>query len=394
MRHARYATLLLGAVFSVPAALPAFADVEVGEVESRLKTMFTSQGVVAEWTGITEDGEDFTVSGLSVTLPGDTAKLPLGDFELTGVEELDNGDYRVDEITIPAFKTSKDGLDVSLSEIVVTGALLNAADSTDPLAGTLVPEKLSLASMNVGAAGKTLFALTNLAYDIKRSNDGKDMAYVAKAERFSGDFSSIADPNAIGVLAALQLVKIDGNLVTAGNLSLDSGLLSMSQFDIAVDNAGKIGMTLDAGGYTADFLKATRELNKSLAGSTPEQQQAQGIAALGLMQQLTLNKMTLRYDDASFAMRALEFAAATQNARAADLPATAQFMLPMALAAYVPAELLQVITAEVVKFLKDPKSIQISIAPAQPIPFALLGQAAGDPKALIQQLGLSVTANQ
>lgn len=394
MRLPRYAALMLGAAMTVPVALPAFADVEVGEVESRLKTLFVNQGIGAEWDEITEEDGDFTVSGLKVSLPGETDKLDLGDLDLVGVEELDNGDYQVDEITLPAFKTSAEGLDFAMSDIVINGALLTAADSTDPLAGTLIPEKMTLADMNVSAGGKTLFALTNLAYDIQRSNDGKDMAYTAKADRFSSDLSGVGDPSTIGILTALQLVKIDGNLVTSGNWSLDSGLLSMKQFDIAVDNAGKIGMTMDAGGYTTDFLKAARELNKTMVNATPEQQQAQGVAALGLMQQLTLNGMSFRYDDSSFAMRAMEVFAATQSARAADLPGTAQFLLPPVVAPYVSAEVAQAITAEVVKFLREPKNIEIRIAPAQPIPFAMLGQAAGDPKALIEQLGLTVKSNQ
>lgn len=177
-------------------------------------------------------------------------------------------------------------------------------------------------------------------------------------------------------------------------MSLKSGRSNLEQFDVTFDNQGEIGLTADIGGYTQEFFKAMEQIQKNAAGATPEKTQAQALATLGLMQQLTIANATLRYDDASFAMRALEIAAATQNARASDLPGTAQMLLPMLLPQYLPPEMVQQVTAEAVEFLRDPKNIEIQLNPPKPAPLMLLLGAKDDPKTLVEVFGLTINANQ
>ena len=57
-------------------------------------------------------------------------------------------------------------------------------------------------------------------------------------------------------------------------------------------------------------------------------------------------------------------------------------------------QLSQMVTAALSQFLDNPQSLTIRAAPAQPVPFSmLLAAGMASPDALVQQLNLSVTAN-
>ncbi len=76
----------------------------------------------------------------------------------------------------------------------------------------------------------------------------------------------------------------------AGSWQPTDGRMALSQYDISVENAGTIGMTFDFGGYTPDFIKSMQEMQKQMAAQPDgADSSAQGMAMLGLMQQLTLH---------------------------------------------------------------------------------------------------------
>jgi len=372
----------------------AFAEVTAEEIGNRLNQTLQGQDFKLIWDSIEGSGSDYTLKGVKVANEAVPQGVALGDVQLSNVTELDGGDYRVGDMTLPNWQFEQAGMTIAMNGMRVGGLPLVAPGSSDPLAGYLIGESMQMKAVTISSGGKNLFLMSNVNASSERSNEGRDLAYVTTAEQFSSDLSGIESPSTKAMLEALQLLKIDGRMSTRGTWSLESGIAEIQQFDIDVANQGKISLATKIGGYTEEFLKSMRELQKNAANATPEQQQAQGMAALGLLQQLTLGSASVRYDDATFAMRALEVAAATQNARAADLPATAQMLAPMMLGQYLPDDMVQPVTAELVKFLKDPKNFEIKIAPAQPLPMMMLGGVAIDPKSTIKALNLTVTANQ
>ena len=59
-------------------------------------------------------------------------------------------------------------------------------------------------------------------------------------------------------------------------------------------------MTFDLGGYTPDFIKSMQDMQKQMAAQPAgADNSAQGMAMLGLMQQLTFNRASIRFDDDS-----------------------------------------------------------------------------------------------
>lgn len=221
------------------------------------------------------------------------------------------------------------------------------------------------------------------------------MEFTGSAEKFTVDLSTIEDPKTKAIVDGLGYQTISGYFETTGTWQPSDGRVVLSQSDISVENAGTLGMTFDFGGYTPAFLTSLQDLQKKFANK-PEgaDNSAEGLAMLGLMQQLTFHGASLRFDDNSLTSKVLEFAAKQQGVKPADIANQAKAIVPFLTAQLNNPELSGQITAAVNTFLDDPQSIEITAEPASPVPFALI--AAGgmsDPVELPKMLGVTVNAN-
>jgi hypothetical protein len=182
----------------------------------------------------------------------------------------------------------------------------------------------------------------------------------------------------------------------AGTWSPVDGRLAMTQNEITIDEAGTLGISIDLGGYTTEFMTAVRDLSRQMAaaeGGTGND--AQGLAMLGLMQQLSLNGLEIAFEDDSLTGKVLQFMADQQGIRPQDVANQAKALLPLAMGQLnVPGFTMQA-TQAVSEFLDDPQSIRIAAEPAQPVPFALIAAGAmASPQAALDQMGVVVEANQ
>jgi hypothetical protein len=121
---------------------------------------------------------------------------------------------------------------------------------------------------------------------------------------------------------------------------------------------------------------------------------AQGLAALGLLQQLTFHSAAISVDDDSLTGRVLAYVARNQGMKPADIANQAKAVLPFLLLQLNNPELTAQATQAVSAFLDDPKNLTVSARPAQPVPFAMLmATAMMAPADLTRSLGLTVSAN-
>ena len=120
------------------------------------------------------------------------------------------------------------------------------------------------------------------------------------------------------MIEALGYQHINGYFEMAGSWQPTDGRMGLTQYDISVENAGTLGMTFDLGGYTPDFVKSIQEMQKKMAAQPAgADNSAQGLAMLGLMQQLTFNGASIRFDDDSLTGKVLEFVAKQQGQKPA-----------------------------------------------------------------------------
>lgn len=390
MRLQSFGFIALAAAFGLPGGAQA---VEPDQLGARIKTLFAAQGVDIAWATATADGSSVVFNGVTAATGGES--IPIGVITLADVSEEDDGDYLVGTLDMPSYAYSSEGIDFSVTGVEVTGLLLPSATTTDPLAGNGIFETLDVAKVSASKDGKTAFELQGLTYEIERGDDGQSLTFTGAAERFSADMAAAGDPQSLAMATALGLANPTGSFETSGSFSQADGTATVDQLDFTIDNAGTLGLTLDLSGYTPQLLKAMQELQKNQATMTDEQKAAQGLAYLGLMQQLNFNSASIRYDDNQLAERALNLAGGMQNMKRADFSSMARMLIPSMLGEYVSPEFAAKVTEEVVKFVDAPKSLEIRAAPANPVPFAMIGAGAVmAPKSLPDTLGLTVVANE
>jgi hypothetical protein len=384
---------LTALLFALP--LSAADAVEANAVADRLKAVLTNQGMDVTWSGVSENGSQIVLEGTTVKFADAPDPAPIGNVTLDGVTE-ENGGYKIGKVALPAYALAEGGMNFEVSGAEFSGLTLPAEGASDPLASILMYEKANLASVSIRQGDKQLFSMKDLHVDVTPPKDGAALEFSGAAENFTADLSAVEDANARKVIEALGYGALDGNLQMAGTWQPSDGRLDLSEFDISVGNAGTLGMTLSLGGYTPDFVKALQDMRKKMADKPKgANDSAEGLAMLGLMQQLTFHEASIRFDDDSLTGKVLDYVAKEQGSKPADIANQVKAIVPFLLAQLNNPELMKNATEAVTKFLDDPQSIEIKAAPENPVPFALI-MAGGmaSPQDLPKALGVSVVANE
>jgi hypothetical protein len=364
-------------------------------VADRLKAALAVQGVDITWTGVTGDNSSMVLQGVSVKPAAEKEALPIGDVKLEGVTEA-NGGFDIATISTSAFEHSKDGVTLNLTPFVIHDANIPAEGATGPLGSMMIYKSAELENLTVKVADKTAFSVDGVAVQITPPADGKAMEFSATTEKFNADLTLVDDAKSKEAINALGYQNISGNIEIGGTWQPSDGKMDLSKYDISVENAGTLGMTFGLGGYTVDFVKSMQEMQKKMAAQ-PEgaDNSAQGMALLGLLQQLSFNGASVRFDDDSLTGKVLEYVGKQQGMSAKDIANQAKAIVPFGMAQLNNPELTAEVTAAVGKYLDDPKSLEISAEPPAAVPFALImAGAMSNPLDLPKTLGVHVKANE
>ncbi len=389
-----FSKLSLSAFVIMAAATSAWTQ-DANAVADRFKQLMSQQGMELTWTAVNGDASAFTLEGVKLTTAGSPDSIELGNIHMEGVSE-DAGGYRIETVSSDAYTRTHEGATVEISPLKLTGVRLPAPGANGPLANLVFYEAAALSSLNVKIGDKTAFSMQNLNAAVTEPAEGKPMEFSGGLERFTADLTLVEDPQSKATIEALGYQTISGSMELAGSWQPTDGRMGFSQYDITVDDAGTFGMTFDVGGYTPDFIKSLQEMQKQMAAQ-PEgaDNSAQGLAMLGLMQQLTFQTATLRWDDDSLTNRVIDYVAGMQKMKPDDIRNQAKAIVPFMTAQLNNPELSSAITAAVTKFLDDPKSLEITAAPAAPVPFAqIMAAGMANPLDLTKTLSVAVTANE
>ena len=165
-------------------------------------------------------------------------------------------------------------------------------------------------------------------------------------------------------------------------------------FDFA--NVGRLAVAFDLSGYTLDFMKSVQEAMKAVETNPNKEEanQAMGLSMMGLIQQLTFNSASIRFDDATITKRVLDYIGSQQGTTGDQLAQSLKGMVPLMMAQLNVPELQNQVSSAVNTYLDAPKSLTISAEPANPVPFPMIiGAAMGAPNTVPGVLGVKVTAN-
>jgi hypothetical protein len=369
---------------------------DAAAVGARLKSALSRQGTTLSFDKISGDASKMVIEGATISLTPEPAKIALGNITLADIKE-EAGNFVVGSVTLPNYSTTEEGMTLAITGVSITNLRLPPEDTTDPVAGLLMYDTADMQNVSVKVGDKQAFAMDHLHFEVDPPAEGKPMTFSGAADRFSADLSLVNDPNSKKLIEALDLRTANGTFDIAGYWQPSDGRLAIHQYNISVENAGTLGLSFDFGGYTPDFIKSVQELQKAMAAA-PEggDNSTQGLAMLGLMQQLTFHSASIRFDDASLTGKLIDYLAGQQKVKPGDVVNQAKGLLPFLMAQLNDADLTAQVTAAVNAYFDNPKSIEISAEPKNPVPFATImaGAMSQSPKDLVKTLGVSVSANE
>lgn len=375
-----------------------FAGASAQEVEAaaeRLQAYVADQGFKIEWDGIDLDTDGSSGILVGARAGNDEAMAPVGDIRLAGVTRDDKG-YRVERISLAEFSGADDEEEVRFAAqgIELGNVLLPDEDKRDNYGGLLFYETFALDRMALTIAGTDVFTMGDMHFEVTEPDGETPMDFSGAAESFTLDLSLMEDENQLAVMEALGLKQMKGYMEVEGSWNPNDGRLAFSQYDMTVVEAGTLGFTFDLGGYTPSLIASLRELQKQMAENPDSDNSAQGLAILGLLQQMTFHSAEISFADDTLTSKVLDFVAKNQGMQPADIANQAKAVVPFALAQLNNPELTAQASQAVSTFLDDPQSLTVSARPAQPVPFALLmATAMTTPVELTKSLAVTVTAN-
>lgn len=375
-------------------ALGSASAQDANAVTARLKSLLSAQGMDLGWASVSGSGGQIVLEGATIKLGGKPEEVKVGNITLDGVTEA-NGGYTIGKATFPDYNFTDDGLTFSMTGTTIENMSIPAEGSTDPLASFMYYEKADIANMNVKMGDKPVFAMDELHFEMTPPTGGQTMTFSGGSQKMTADLTGVTDPNSKQMIDGLGYQNISGGIQVAGSWNPTDGKMSFTQYDMKVDNAGTLGMTFDIGGYTPAFMKSLQDLQKKMAEKPAgADDSAQGMAMLGLLQQLFFNSAQVKFTDDSLTTKVLEYTAKQQGVAPADLANQAKAIVPFMLAQLNNPELTAQASAAIAAFLDSPKSLTVSANPAAPVPFAaLMAGGMGNPTELPKLLGVTVSAN-
>ncbi|WP_367715012.1 hypothetical protein AB2N04_13905 [Nitratireductor sp. GISD-1A_MAKvit] len=386
-------SLSLAALLSATALQPAWAW-EAEEVAARYQFLLGQQGLTAEWSGVRRDGDSVVLENASFGVVDIDEKIDLGDFLLQNVSETDST-FEIGRIALDSFEQTREDFEVKLTGLSVEGLVLPKEGEDMPYGGMMQYRHLSLDKVQVNKSETPVFTLDTLRADTTLGSGGDKVSFTGAAERFWIDVATLAESEeARSQLREYNYEELSGRVDMDGSWTLDDGRLKITRYDAKIDNAGTLAFAVDVSGYTPEFIQTLQDMQKTMASGSEKQKQAQSLAMLGLMQQLNLHGMSIRFTDASLTGKLIAYVADKQGIKPQDVAHQAKAIVPLLVGQYLGPDLTQSLSRALNTYIDNPRNLTISVEPEDPMPFAVIfGTAMGSPDALAEEVGLTISAN-
>jgi hypothetical protein len=344
-------------------------------------------------TSAEAQGSNVVLKGLTFSAPESTDVQQIGDLTLNNVSESADG-FLIGEISAPAKAYPvKDGT-WNFGGASVKNIALPAAGNTDPAKQIMLYETAEMgASKFTTTEGKDFITFAG-AKATMSNPDGQKLAFDMAAPEIKINTAAIPnnDPQFTAAMDSLGLTNIEMQVLAKGSWSLTDGRIAITEETFAIKNAGKLNFTADISGYTPQLAASLRDMITASAGKSDAEM---GAKMMGLVGQITLNGVSLRFDDESIAGKALDFIAKQSGQPKEALVAQAKGMAPLMLMQLQDPDFSVATTNAISAFLDNPKNLEIKIAPAAPVPVSqIIASGMAAPATLVKQLGLQVVANQ
>lgn len=400
MNRQRLIGLLLAGASFTALAQSAYA-LDGQDIVTNFNKLTSANGATLSIEGSEVDGDTVTLTGAKLTLssattqePNDTV-LPIGDVTLEGVTE-EEGDYSIEKASFADIDVKEKDGGVTAKDIYLEGVYLPANPEPGSLDSVLIAQTFHVGAVAVTDKGKQVASLDEFTTSYTLSDDESKVDLEAAVTGIKIDAASAPDPKTQEAVKALGLETIAGDFTMKADWTLADGKMNLTEYALDLENVGRLNITFSLSGYTLDFVKSLQEALKASEANPNKEagQQALGMAMLGLMQQLSYNGASIRFDDAGITAKALDYAGKQQGVDGKQFAQSLKGMAPMMLAQLNIPDLQAQISSALNAYLDNPKSIEVSATPAQPLPVPqIMGAAMGNPADLAKTLNVQVKAN-
>lgn len=375
-------------------APPALAfDATGSDVADRfLEIVEAGNATVSGYDGVTQSGETVTISGLRTSIDEGSAKsrLTIRETTISGGLLTDDGGLSAASLSMGGVNIENldedEDVTVSAESIVISDPVLaspaavKASNGADAITPTY--SRAELTNIVIDAKDDGRVPVSRVVAVIDAMDDGLPTSGSISVEGIEITADSLDDEEQ-KALSDLGYESLTLSIQMEADWKPDTGALAIDRLTLSGENAGTLNAALRINGLTREVLEQL-----DAAQDNPEQ-------AMGLMQGLLVESVSLRIENDSIVDRVLENqakeAGATREVFVEQLTGALPFMLSMLNNAEFQAKVAGAATA----FLKDPKSLSASAMPAAPVPFAqILGTAMMAPQSLPDILGVTITANQ
>lgn len=368
-------------------ANPALAFDPTGNpvADTFLTLLETEDGTVDSYGSFSESGDTVTIANIVLKQDGtDDEQVTIGATTLTGGEVLGNGRLKLAGLTLESLELMADDGGMTLASMAATDLLLPS------------PAEIEGDGSSIDPSYKTFEAL-----DIQITDVGNQVAGIASItstiDGMDGDQPTSGSFAVSGIL--LDVAKIQAeeakslqelgydtlslNVSGSGKWEPDAGTLVIPDLKISGENAATLSLSLSLGGVTRDVVD---QLNAS--ADNPEE-------SLGILQGISIAGVTIRLDDSSLTGRILDQEAKKAGVDTSQYVAGLTSSLPLMLGMLQNKDLEAQVAGAVTEYLNAPGSLEITVAPAAPVPMAqIMGTVMIAPQMIPQILSLGITANQ
>lgn len=372
-------------------AAPAHAEVEAQKVVDAVIAQFAGQGMTLVVASSELDGENVVAKGVSLAPAGVAEPFAVGDVVLEGVTE-DGAGYVVGKISAPAISKDEAGTKIDFAGASLNNVHIAGAGETDPVKQMFLYDTAEIGAVTVTAAGAEVFSMEGGKASMSPYVAGEPMTFEMSLDGLHGDLTKIPDPKSQEAMSAMGYTEVNGTITAKGTWNPADGHLAITEGSYDFKDVGKLNILADISGYTPSFVKAIQDMNKNSAG---QDESAKGLAMLGLIQQLSFNSMSIRFDDASLTNRIIDYAAKQAGQPRDQIINQSKAIIPFAVAQLNDSDFAAQVTAAASAYMDAPKSLEITAKPAAPLSFAqLIATGSANPADLIKQMGVTVNANQ
>jgi hypothetical protein len=387
-------TLLMTAAVSAilyPAASSAQA-IDGEDFATKLTAALGPTDMALSYGNAEVSGDVVTLS--DVTLDNrDGDDIELGSVIFEGVAGEDDGGYTVREAIFPDIDVSEDDIRFTARDMTLSGIdIPGEADPNDPIEGILFYQQARVGPLAVTFQDEPAFSLNETVIDVARRSDGSGIDTMMRLEGMTANLAQVEDQRSRDVIEAMDLEEVTGRMNISAGWDIESGEIDISDYAIELDDIGRLVLMFSFSGYTPEFATALQETQSNLAENGDDEMA--GIAVLGLVQQLSFNSASIRFEDSSITRRVLNYIGEQQGVDGDQMAQAVKGMLPLMLAQLQNPEFQRQISQAVGAFLDDPQSLTIETNPEEPVPFMeIIAAGSSAPQTLPEVLELEVRAN-